>query len=803
DPFPEGPGKVKFLIVVMDYFTKWIKAKAVATITGSQSNGLVERANRSFREGIKAHLGEGNKNWVEELPHVLWAHRIMIKSSHGDTPFSLTSGTEAIIPAEIGMPMYCTAAVDIVYNDEELQLNLDLLEERRECAAIRETKAKLKMTKYYNARVRGVTFRLGTLPEDEKEARKIRLKARQYELMEGILYKRSFLTPWLRCVGPLQVEYAMKEIHEGSCSMHAGPRSVVAKAIRLGYFWPTMHKDAHDMIRKCSDCQIHRPVTRHSQQPLTPITAPWPFYKWGIDIAGPFSEGPGKVKFLIVAMDHFTKWIEAKAVATITGGQVKKFVWDNIVCRFGIPGEIISDNGKQFADNTFKDWCDKLNITQHFASVKHPQSNGLVKRANQSLGEGIKARIGEGNKNWVEELPHVLWAHRTMIKSSHGDTPFSLTYGTEAVILAEIGMPTYRTTAVDVVNNDDELRLNLDLLEERRELATMNEARSKSKMMKYYNSRVRGVVFQPGDFVYRSNDASHAVVGGKLGPKWEGPYEVTDALGNGAYKLRSTDGTVLPRTGKDHGFSGRQGAVKVSHFEINCRVLNKVPTLSLFCVFYIPSFNSGVDERVFPTVVDWRTSALKDEMPSENTYSPEAVMVLNTHRTPIQKQPKALLCLVGLSCRYYLRDEVISKRNCDNGRQKLANSKNFEYTPTLPSGKSTILSPGPGSSRWRSSDMPYSDINSSRYSWEIVDIAVSSFTVSLPIFNKFYKIVLCTNLAWRSSVEVSNVGGCRCVNGASCVEGYGKPKGYLAYKKDAINNNSGSQTSSLGTGKEY
>nr|GEY65440.1 reverse transcriptase domain-containing protein [Tanacetum cinerariifolium] len=176
------------------------------------------------------------------------------------------------------------------------------------------------------------------------------------------------------------------------------------------------------------------------------------------------------------------------------------------------------------------------------------QSNGLVERANRSLGEGIKACLGEGNKNWVEELPHVLWSHRAMIKSSHGDTPFSLPYGTKAVIPAEIGMPTYRTTAVDVVNNDEELRLNLDLLEEFWELAAMSEAKFKSKMMKYYNFRVRGVAFKPRDFVYRSNDASHAVAGGKLGPKWEGPYEVTDALGNGAYKLRSTDGTVLPRT---------------------------------------------------------------------------------------------------------------------------------------------------------------------------------------------------------------------------------------------------------------
>ncbi|GJS19835.1 reverse transcriptase domain-containing protein [Tanacetum coccineum] len=393
-----------------------------------------------------------------------------------------------------------------------------------------------------------VPERWGVLPDDKKEASKLRIKARQYELMDGILYRRSFLRPWLRCVGPLQADYVIREIHEGSCSMHAGPRSVVAKAMRSGYYWPTMHRDARDMILKCKDCQVHRPVPRNPQQPLTPITSPWPFYKWGIDIAGPFPKGPGKVKFLIVAMDYFTKWIEAKAVATISGGQVKKFVWDNIVCRFGLSGEIVSDNGKQFSDNPFKDWCEKLNITQRFASVKHPQSNGLVERANRSLGEGIKARLGEGNKNWIEEIPHVLWAHRTMIKSSNGDTPFSLTYGTEAVIPAEIRMPTYRTAAVDIVRNDDEIRLNLDLLEERRERAAIREAKAKSKMMRYYNARVRGVTFKPGDYVYRSNEASHAMDGGKLGPKWEGPYEVTEVLGGGAYKLRSMDGAVLPRT---------------------------------------------------------------------------------------------------------------------------------------------------------------------------------------------------------------------------------------------------------------
>ncbi|GKE43678.1 reverse transcriptase domain-containing protein [Tanacetum coccineum] len=109
-------------------------------------------------------------------------------------------------------------------------------------------------------------------------------------------------------------------------------------------------------------------------------------------------------------------------------------MWDNIVYRFGLPGEIVSDNRKQFRDNPFRDWCEQLNIKQCFASVKHLQTNGLVERANRSLGEGIKARLDARSKDWVEEIPHVLWVHYMMIKSSNGDTPLALTYRTKAII---------------------------------------------------------------------------------------------------------------------------------------------------------------------------------------------------------------------------------------------------------------------------------------------------------------------------------------------------------------------------------
>nr|GEX30860.1 reverse transcriptase domain-containing protein [Tanacetum cinerariifolium] len=122
--------------------------------------------------------------------------------------------------------------------------------------------------------------------------------------------------------------------------------------------------------------------------------------------------------------------------------------------------------------------------------VANQGANVLVERANKNLGEGIKAQLGDKNKNWVEEISHVLWAHRTMIKSSNGKTPFSLTYGAKAVILAEIGMPTLRTAEVVIVKNSEALGINLDLLEEKREQAAMQKARSKAKMERYYNVRV-------------------------------------------------------------------------------------------------------------------------------------------------------------------------------------------------------------------------------------------------------------------------------------------------------------------------
>jgi hypothetical protein len=153
------------------------------------------------------------------------------------------------------------------------------------------------------------------------------------------------------------------------------------------------------------------------------------FSEMGVDIVGPFLEAVGILKFLIVVVDYFTKWVEAKPLATITNACVKKFLWEHIICRFGVPMYLVSDNGKH-------EWFKELNIHQVFTSVAHPQGNGQVERINRSIVEGIKTRLGYEGISWVEELPHILWAHRTINKTSNKEIPFSLTYGSEAMIPA-------------------------------------------------------------------------------------------------------------------------------------------------------------------------------------------------------------------------------------------------------------------------------------------------------------------------------------------------------------------------------
>ena len=137
-------------------------------------------------------------------------------------------------------------------------------------------------------------------------------------MVKNVLYKRGFSRPYLICLSPEEADYVMREVHERICGNHSGSRSLVHKLVRAGYYWSTMQKDAQAYVKTYDKCQRFGNVIRQPTKELTPMATLWPFTQWGLDIIGSFPIAIRQLKFLVVDIDYFTKWVEAEALATIT-----------------------------------------------------------------------------------------------------------------------------------------------------------------------------------------------------------------------------------------------------------------------------------------------------------------------------------------------------------------------------------------------------------------------------------------------------------------------------------------------------
>ncbi|XP_071739727.1 uncharacterized protein [Rutidosis leptorrhynchoides] len=268
-------------------------------------------------------------------------------------------------------------------------------------------------------------IRNNVLPNDKREARLVRERTPMYIIQNDILYRKSYCSPMMQCVGPIEAEMIVDEVHNGSCALHSGYKTISAKIMRMGYFWPSLFRDVAKIVKRCKSCQRHAPQNRMPRHDMIHVNSPWPFHKWAIDIVGPFP------------------------------------------------------------------------AVQKFTSVAHPQDNGLCEVTNRDIVSSIKKRLYEKRTGWVDELPNVLWAHRTTFKKS---------------------------------------------TKERRFMAAIREANNKQQIAKYYNRRVCAFSFDVGEWVLRNNDASRAEKLGKLGPNWEGPYQVVAINAAGSYKLADIEG---------------------------------------------------------------------------------------------------------------------------------------------------------------------------------------------------------------------------------------------------------------------
>ena len=206
---------------------------------------------------------------------------------------------------------------------------------------------------------------------------------------------------------------------------------------------------------------------------------------------------------MLVAVDYFTKWVKAEALANIRDVDVKKFIWKNIITRFGVPDSLISDNRLQFDNRAFHEFCNNHSIRNRYSTPAYPQSNDQAEATNKTILNGLKRRLDRAKGRWTEELPNILWAYRTTPRRSTGETPFSLTYGAEAVIPIEVNLCSARVAGFDPIQNDGLMLEHLDWLEECREAATVRLTEYQQRLAQRYNRDVKAREFNVGDLVLR------------------------------------------------------------------------------------------------------------------------------------------------------------------------------------------------------------------------------------------------------------------------------------------------------------
>ncbi|XP_073314713.1 uncharacterized protein [Primulina huaijiensis] len=180
-------------------------------------------------------------------------------------------------------------------------------------------------------------LRKGKLPNNPSEARKLKTKCSRYVIVGELLYRTSFASQLLRCLSYQEADYVLREIHEGCCGNHLGAYALARKVLLVGYCCPSVLHDAQELVMSCDSCQRHAQLHHQPPAMMKAITTACPFDQCGMDIVVPFPIAPAQKKFQLVAVDYFSKWVEAEPLVRINENDVLKFLWKSIVCRDGVP----------------------------------------------------------------------------------------------------------------------------------------------------------------------------------------------------------------------------------------------------------------------------------------------------------------------------------------------------------------------------------------------------------------------------------------------------------------------------------
>ncbi|GJR46010.1 reverse transcriptase domain-containing protein [Tanacetum coccineum] len=230
-----------------------------------------------------------------------------------------------------------------------------------------------------------------------------------------------------RCVHDKEALGILEACHNGPTGGHHGVNLTAKKVFDAGFIWPTIYKDAHELVKNCDSCQRQGKISQRDEMPQNSIQVCEIFDVWGIDFMGSFPSSRGN-KYILVAVDYLSKWVEAKALPTNDARVVCKFL-KSLFARFGAPRAIISDRGTHFCNDQFAKVMLKYGVTHRLSTAYHPQTSGQVEVSNRGLKRILERTVGENRASWSDKLDDALWAFRTAYKTPIGCTPYKLVYG--------------------------------------------------------------------------------------------------------------------------------------------------------------------------------------------------------------------------------------------------------------------------------------------------------------------------------------------------------------------------------------
>ncbi|GJT26032.1 reverse transcriptase domain-containing protein [Tanacetum coccineum] len=346
-----------------------------------------------------------------------------------------------------------------------------------------------------------------------------------------------------RCVDGKEALEILEACHSGPTGGHYGANFTAKKVFDAGFFWPTIYKDAYEFVKSCDACQRQGKISQRDEMPQNAIQVCEIFDVWGIDFMGPFPSSRGN-KYILVAVDYLSKWVEAKALPTNDARVVVKFL-KSLFSRFGAPRAIISDRGTHFCNDKFDKVMSKYGVTHRLSTPYHPQTSGQVEVTNRGLKRILERTVGENRASWSDKLDDALWAFRTAYKTPIRCTPYKLVYGKACHLPVKLEHKAYwalKHANFDLKTAGDHRKLQLNELSELRDQAYENSLIYKEKTKKLHDSKIKNRIFNVGDQVLLFNSRLK-IFSGKLKSRWFGPFTITEVYPYGTANLSHADGS--------------------------------------------------------------------------------------------------------------------------------------------------------------------------------------------------------------------------------------------------------------------